>query len=355
MAPGYPCGVSEHGPRSASLPARFSGSREIARRNLAERVGRILQDGTPENTKKAYKSDLRYVKAWCEASGIAYELPLHPEVMLQFLVDHVDEGMPAEVEDELIHMGAKRRRGIPAFATLNRRFMAVSTAHRIANLDNPCRDRGVVEVLNRARRAALRSGRRPAKKAAAHWEILEGMLATCGDDIAGVRDRAILLFAFSSGGRRASEVSEATVGRLQRMGGEWVYNLGLTKTDKDAESGPVPLAGIAGEAVQAWVARAGIEGGPLFRSINKWGHVSPERLTREGIRLVVKRRAALAGLDPALFGAHSLRSGFMTETGLRGISLPEAMGLSRHRSIQVAAGYHQAGTGLSNKAARLAG
>jgi integrase len=347
--------VSDAQPPSQNLPARVAGARELAMRGVSERVRRILDDGTPRNTRRAYQSDLRYVKAWCEASGIAYALPLPAEVLLQFVVDHVDEGMPPEVEEEMIHVGAKRSRGIPAFATLNRRFMAVSTAHRVANLDNPCRDRMVVEVLNRARRAALMSGRRPRKKSAAHWEILERLLATCGEDIQSVRDRAILLFAFSSGGRRSSEVSDAEFRRMQRIGGEWVYNLGLTKTSKDADAGPVPLAGAAGQAVEAWIRMAGITDGPLFRAVDQWGHVAKTPLSCWGVRQVVKRRAEMAGLDPSEFGAHSLRSGFMTETGLRGIALAEAMGLSRHRSIQVAAGYHQAGTGLNNRAARLAG
>ncbi len=71
------------------------------------------------------------------------------------------------------------------------------------------------------------------------------------------------------------------------------------------------------------------------------------------INRIVKARAKAAGFDPAAFGAHSLRSGFMTETGLQGISLMEAMELSTHRDVRVAARYHQAGRGLRNKAARL--
>jgi integrase len=213
----------------------------------------------------------------------------------------------------------------------------------------------VVEVLNRARRASLRKGFRPAKKLAAHWEILERLIAQCGDGVIGVRDRALVLFAFSSGGRRASEVSEAEYRRLQRIGGEWVYNLGLTKTDKDGDSGAVPLAGLAGAAVEHWITVSGIVDGPLFRGLDPTGRVLKARLSERGVRRIVKKLAEKAGLNPMDFGAHSLRSGFMTETGLRGIALAEAMGLSRHRSVQVAAGYHQAGTGLNNKAARLAG
>ena len=44
------------------------------------------------------------------------------------------------------------------------------------------------------------------------------MLATCTDGLIGVRDRALLLFAFASGGRRRSEVASAVMENLvQRL------------------------------------------------------------------------------------------------------------------------------------------
>ena len=70
--------------------------------------------------------------------------------------------------------------------------------------------------------------------------------------------------------------------------------------------------------------------------------------------LARKRRVAAAGLNSALFGGHSLRSGFLTEAGLQGKNLLEAMALSRHKTMQVAAGYHQSGAALHNEPASLA-
>ena len=44
------------------------------------------------------------------------------------------------------------------------------------------------------------------------------MLAACTDGLIGVRDRALLLFAFASGGRRRSEVASAVMENLvQRL------------------------------------------------------------------------------------------------------------------------------------------
>lgn len=338
----------------ALVPARPAPGGVVAY-DLAARVRRILEEGTPDNTQRAYAADLRYIEAWCAASGLPADLPMSRETVVRFLVDHVDGNMPPVVEHALVGAKVKAGYGLLSISTVSRRFMALSSAHRLAGVDNPCLDKRVREILTRARKRAFRSGWAPRKKAAAHLEVLEPILATCGDDLRGLRDRALLLFAFSSGGRRASEVSGAEVERLERVGDDYVYQLGLTKTDKEGEAGPVPVAGPAAEAMQAWLQASRLREGALFRYIDRWGHLGDDPLSPKGVRFVVKARAAAAGLDPRRFGAHSLRSGFMTESGFQGINVAEAMALSRHRSVDVAAGYHQAGEGLRNRAARLFG
>lgn len=71
------------------------------------------------------------------------------------------------------------------------------------------------------------------------------------------------------------------------------------------------------------------------------------------MRQVVKRRCALAGLQIEDFSAHSLRSGFLTEAGRRGVPLKTAMDMSGHASAATAMGYMRAGELASEPAARL--
>jgi len=73
-------------------------------------------------------------------------------------------------------------------------------------------------VLSRARRASVKRGERPTKKTAIVKSDLEAMLATCDDSLQGIRDRALLCFGFSSGGRRRSEIAVADMRDLQRTG-----------------------------------------------------------------------------------------------------------------------------------------
>ena len=70
------------------------------------------------------------------------------------------------------------------------------------------------------------------------------------------------------------------------------------------------------------------------------------------MRLIVRARAQLAGLDPA-FSAHSLRSGFVTEAAAQNIPMPETMALTGHRSPASVIGYFRQGEVLGLKAARL--
>ena len=76
-------------------------------------------------------------------------------------------------------------------------------------------------------------------------------------------------------------------------------------------------------------------------------------ISGDGVNDIVKRRCKQAGLDPALFSAHGLRSGYLTQAAQDGVALPEAMQQSQHRSVQQAARYYNDGQRPLGRAARL--
>jgi hypothetical protein len=49
---------------------------------------------------------------------------------------------------------------------------------------------------------------------------------------------------------------------------------------------------------------------------------------------VTLKRRRLAELDPTTFGAHSLRSGFLTSGAMSGSSIFKLLEVSRHKSIE---------------------
>jgi len=69
------------------------------------------------------------------------------------------------------------------------------------------------------------------------------------------------------------------------------------------------------------------------------------------VALVVKKRAAAVGYDPALFAGHSLRAGFLTEAGRTGATLFKMKEHSRHKSIEMLSAYVRDEEAFRNHAA----
>ncbi len=101
--------------------------------------------------------------------------------------------------------------------------------------------------------------------------------------------------------------------------------LGRTKTTTaDDRTHVVVLIGRPVEALKRWIEEARIDTGPVFRRIDQWGNIDRRALTPQSVNLILKTRCSQAGLDPELFSAHGLRSGYLTEAANRGIPLKEA-------------------------------
>ncbi|MDC8773003.1 site-specific integrase [Roseateles albus] len=323
----------------------------------------LLRQGESENTLRSYGSALRYWAAWF---ALRYRqpmtLPVPEAAVLQFIVDHAQRlgqdgqltiELPAALDQALVAAGYKGKLGAPALTSLVHRVAVLSKAHQIAAADNPCQQPRVRELLAKCRRAYAKRGALPHKKPALTREPLQALLDTCDDSLCGLRDKALLLFAFSSGGRRRSEVVNASIENLRREGASYVYLLSHSKTNQsgieriDSEK---PVAGRAADALSVWIAAAKIKDGAVFRRVRR-GNVIGERLSAAAVRQIVQNRGLLAGL-PGDYSAHSLRSGFVTEAGRQQIPLGETMALTGHRSTASLVGYFRVDVEHS-RAARL--
>lgn len=150
-------------------------------------------------------------------------------------------------------------------------------------------------------------------------DILAKLLATCaGNGLADIRDRAILLTAFASGGRRRSELASLRVENVRveepvRADPDdensaalpcLTLALGRTKTTDAEDDASVLLIGRPAEALQLWLREAAVKTGPVFRAVDQWGNVGRRALTPQSINLMLKSRCRKAGLDPAKYSAH---------------------------------------------------
>jgi integrase len=323
----------------------------------------LLRQGESENTLRSYRSALRYWAAWY---ALRYHrsiaLPVEEAAVVQFIVDHAlrhdSDGelvseLPSAIDQALVDGGYKGKIGAPTLSTLVHRISVLSKAHQVQMVDNPCAHQRVRELLSKARRAYAKRGALPHKKPALTREPLEALLDTCDASLAGLRDRALLLFAFSSGGRRRSEVTSASIENTRRIGDAFIYALSHSKTNQsgvDRAENDKPIAGRAATALHAWLAAAEIVAGPLFRRVRRGGKLG-EPLSPAAVRDIVKKRCLLAGIDEG-FSAHSLRSGFVTEAGRHQIPLGETMAMTGHRSTASLVGYFRHAT-LDSAASRL--
>lgn len=318
----------------------------------AEAVEALLREGESVNTLASYRSALRYWAAWFGLRyGQAIALPLPPAVVLQFIVDHAERttpdgltsDLPSSVDHALVSGGFKGKPGPMALTTLVHRIAVLSKAHRLRDVKNPCQDPQVRNLLTKIRRAYGKRGALPQKKDALTKDPLLVMLDTCDDSLKGLRDRALLLFAWASGGRRRSEVSGALMKHLRRAGPHsFTYTLHHSKSNQSATDRPEnhkPLEGMAGEALQAWLDASLIQDGTIFRQVRKGGHLG-EPLSPAAVRDIVRARAKLAGL-PDVFSAHSLRSGFVTEAAVQKVPLADTMAMTGHRSVASVVAYYR--------------
>jgi site-specific recombinase XerD len=277
----------------------------------------LAQAGKAASTRKAYGTDFRLFKTWCDARGVS--------------------SLPAAAETVAAYVAAESSRSRPS--TLGRRLAAIRYAHKLAGLPLPTDAEGVKATMRGIRRT-LGSAR--VRKAPAVAARMLGMVATAPANLAGLRDRALLLLGFAGAFRR-SELVALDVADVEETETGLLVTIRRSKTDQEGKGVTIAIArgdiACPVKALRVWLDSAGIEAGPLFRPINKAGRMAATRLTDRSVANVVKAYAERAGFDAGIFSGHSLRSGFLTSAAANGASIFKMMDVSRHRSVETLRGY----------------
>ena len=270
-----------------------------------------------EGTRAAYRSDITVFQGWCEARGVA-AVPASPEVVASFAASQAEQGLKP--------------------STISRRLAAIRMLHRASGVETPTSSEIVTATMRGIRRE---HGAAPARKTATS-EVVLSMLEHVGDDLKGLRDKAIRSFGFPTACRR-SELASFTVDHVTEVDQGLIVTIERSKTDQEGQGHEIAVPrGVRAcpvRALRAWLTAAGIERGPLFRRLRRGGHVTEEPISPRTIATVVMLYAALAGLDPASFSGHSLRSGFLTSAATRGASVFRLIEASRHKSVDTLRGY----------------
>ncbi|MBF6090275.1 site-specific integrase [Nocardia cyriacigeorgica] len=353
--------------------------REVRQRfadDQAAALGRYLEASQSANTVRAYRTDWIAWSAWCAAEG--------------------RQALPADALDVAVYLAAaadaRTDDGAHAFApaTLERKSAAIAAVHAANGLPSPTRS-DVVRLTLRGIRRTRRA--RPVRKRPILLHTLEQLLDGLPEpgratEPARRRDTLALLIGFA-GALRRSELAALRVGDLQvgqdHSTGEPVLliNLPTTKTDptgiteqrvalpRGTRPHTCPVCAFAD-----WIALLTLHATapgrpsehlatpdpnihrchsftgipatlpadqPLFPAITRHGGIGTTPISGRAVAELVKRYAARAGLDPALFSGHSLRAGFATQAALGGAADREIMRQGRwsnprtvHRYIRTA-------------------
>ena len=309
---------------------------ELARLGDVEDQARAyVQAAKAANTRRAYAADWRDFTSWCEATGLP-ALPAAPETVTLYVT--------ARAETSKV-------------ATIQRRLIAISQAHQASRLDSPTKSILVRETMKGIRRV---KGTAQAGKAPTLTADIRAMVAALSSSPIGDRDRALLLLGFAGAFRR-SELVALDVADLQFNRQGVVVTLRRSKTDQEGQGRAIGIPHGANaatcpvKALRAWLKAAGIDEGPIFRPVNRHGHIAPARLSAGAVADVVKRCAQAAGLDPDNYAGHSLRAGLATSAAAAGVSERAIMAQTGHRSVAIARRYIREGSLFRENAAGAVG
>lgn len=309
--------------------------------DLADRVADLRSASKADNTRRAYLSDWRAWTTWCQRHGFD-PLPAHPDTVSAYLADQADR---------------------LKVSTLARHVATISKAHAVAGVANPCRETAVRDTLAGLRRV---HGTPPREAAALVAAPLVATLDAIPTDLAGLRDRALLLVGWSLALRR-SEVAALTWGDVvadPNGSGGLVVTLRASKTDHartgevvglapENDPGLCPVAALTRwrDAVAHENAAAVEPGAPVFVAVSRWGHLGGAPLSGYAVAGVIRKRTQAAGL-PVEYGGHSLRKGLITTAYLAGVPDSRVMATSRHRGVAMLRRYQQTGDVVSQAAGR---
>jgi site-specific recombinase XerD len=295
---------------------------------LSEAEAGYARAAQAANTLRGYRSDWRDFTTWCAQHEVG-PVPAAPATITAYLAD-------------LAGHGAK-------VGTLSRRLSSIRFAHAVHHAPDPTAHPRVSAVWEGIRRT---HGAPPGQAAPLMPPELFDVLAACPTirtwrdparpsevDLAGARDRALLMVGFVTALRR-SELAALSVDAVAEHPNGLVLTLPRSKTNPTGEQVELVVLPRAGNptrcpvtALSTWLELAGITGGPVFRAVAKNNTASTSGLHPESINTLVQKAVARAGIDPTRYSAHSLRAGFVTYAHLRGASDRAIAHQTRHRSL----------------------
>lgn len=166
-------------------------------------------------------------------------------------------------------------------------------------------------------------------------------------DLRPLRDKALLLLGFWRG-FRGDELTRLRIEHVKVVPGEgMICYFPQTKGDRAYLGTTFKVPALRRlcpvDAYCAWITAAQLTEGPVFRGIDRWGHVSDDGLHPDSLVPLLRATLSEAGIASAdLYSSHSLRRGFANWATTNGWDLKTLMEYVGWKNVQTALRYVEA-------------
>jgi integrase len=239
----------------------------------------------------------------------------------QFRWQGVLPGTPREIARYLREHAAAL-----SLATLNIRLAAISHWHQKQQFPDPTGSAHVKSVLKCIEhlQSTVRGQARPLRfeqlETVDSWLNQQLALERGARKLPHLRNRALVLIGFWRG-FRSDELTRLEVEKVTVDSGRSI-TFYIPRVDCELPDGHVALRTAARTrlcpvaAYEAWIAASGLTGGPVFRSIDRWGKIKDSALASGSITPLLRGILRSSGIpDADEYSSHSLRHGFAIWAG----------------------------------------
>jgi integrase len=268
------------------------------------------------NTERALRGDVARFTGWCARE------------------DH--QSMPASPRTVAAFVDAMAATKAPA--TVRRHVSSIATFHRAAGVTNPCDSQEVKLAMKRMHRALGRAQRQAAPVSDG---LVERMLAAAGNRLRDLRNKALLVVAYTTMARRSELIALRGEDLQVEADGFGIIVIRRGKTDQEGEGALAPVTRDAMRHLLAWTEAAGMTDGPLFRAVLKGGRIGGALDAGEVGRLfkAMARAAGLPAGEISRISGHSTRVGAAQDMLRYGETLPAIMHAGRWKTAEMVARY----------------
>ncbi|EJM72840.1 site-specific integrase [Pseudomonas sp. GM55] len=293
-------------------------------------LDRYLQAATRDNTRRSYRAAIEHFEVtW---GGF---LPATGDSVARYLVAHA---------------------GVLSINTLKLRLSALAQWHNSQGFADPTKAPVVRKVFKGIRALHPAQEKQAEPLQLQHLEQVVSCLeqevqtARAAGDRPGLlrarRDMALILLGFWRG-FRSDELCRLQVEHVQARAGSGIsLYLPRSKSDRDnlgkTYQTPALQRLCPVQAYIDWIAEAALVRGPVFRSIDRWGHLGEEGLHANSVIPLLRQALERAGIAAELYTSHSLRRGFATWAHQSGWDLKSLMSYVGWKDMKSAMRYIEA-------------